>query len=114
MVSTDLSSALFAAVGSTLSLVSLQAGLSATNGLTIGTAGQATAIAAVGSTLEVINNQMNQQCATLTTPIQASVNPGDFGQAYVTKVSTAASLAATVNVRSYVGRIGTNIARNGA
>ena len=57
-----------------------------------------------------IEQQIGQQSATLIAPIPLSTGLADFGQSYVSKVSCAASLAAAVNVSSYVGRIGVNIA----
>ncbi len=60
-----------------------------------------------------IGQQIGQQSATLITPIPLSTGLEDFGQSYVSKVSCAASLAAAVNVSSYVGRIGVNIAGSG-
>jgi hypothetical protein len=112
-LSADLSSAIFAAAGSAISLTAIQAALATANTLTTGTADQTQAIAAVGSTIVSIGQQVDQQSATLITPIPSSTGVADLGQSYMSKVSCAASLAAAVNVSSYVGRIGVNIAGSG-
>jgi hypothetical protein len=57
-----------------------------------------------------IKQQIDQQSTTLISPIPSSTGLADLGQSYVSKVNCAASLAAAVNVSSYVGRIGVNIA----
>lgn len=103
-LSADLSSAMSAATGSTISLTSIQVALATTNALTASTADQTQAIAAVGSTIVTIGQQIDQQSATLVTPIPSSTALADLGQSYVSKVSCAASLAASVNVSSYVGQ----------
>jgi hypothetical protein len=113
ILSADLSSAMSAAVGSKMSLTPIQAALSTSNALTVGTADQTQAIAAVGSTIATIKQQIDEQSAMLTAPIPSSTSLADVGQSYVSKVSCAASLAAAVNVSSYVGRIGVNIAGSG-
>jgi hypothetical protein len=110
LLSADLSSAMSAAAGSTLSLTPIQAALSTANALTAGTADQSQAIAAVGSTIMDIEQQIGQQSSTLITPIPSSTGLADLGQAYGAKVSCAASLASSVNVGSYIGRIAVNIA----
>jgi hypothetical protein len=113
ILSADLSSAISAAAGSTMSLTPIQAALSTSNALTAGTADQSQAIAVVGSTLATIKQQIDEQSATLLTPIPSSESLADVGQSYVSKVNCAASLAAAVNVSSYVGRVGVNIAGSG-
>jgi hypothetical protein len=113
ILSADLSSAMSAAAGFAISLTPIQAALSTSNALTAGTAGQTQAIAAVGSTIVTIKQQIDQQSTTLISPIPSSTGLADLGQSYVSKVNCAASLAAAVNVSSYVGRIGVNIAGSG-
>jgi hypothetical protein len=110
ILSADLGSAMSAAAGSAISLTPIQAALSTSNALTTDTAGQTQAIAAVGSTIVTIKQQIDQQSTTLISPIPSSTGLADLGQSYVSKVNCAASLAAAVNVSSYVGRIGVNIA----
>jgi hypothetical protein len=110
LVSADLSRALSAAAGSTISLTSLQTALSAANALTTGTADQTNAAATIGSTLAVIKNQIDKQSATLVTAIPAGTDPADMAQLFASTVNSAASLAAVANVGSYVGRIGANVA----
>jgi hypothetical protein len=113
IVSADLSSAISAAAGSTMSLTSIQAALSSSNALTAGTADQSQAIAVVGSTIATIEQQINEQSAMLIASNPPSESLADVGQSYVSKVNCAAALATTVNVSSYVGRIGVNIAGSG-
>jgi hypothetical protein len=110
LISADLSRALSAAAGSTISLTSLQTSLSAANALTTGTADQTNAVATIGSTLAAIKNQIDQQSATLVTAIPAGTDPADMAQLFASIVNSAASLAAVANVGSYVGRIGANVA----
>lgn len=114
MLSADLSSAMLAAAGSTISLLSLQAALFTPNLLTMGSAVQTCTIAKVNSALGLIQNQIGQQSATLMTPIPSGTDTAYLGQSYVSKVNCAASLAAMVNVNAYVGRIGRNILELGA
>jgi hypothetical protein len=109
MLAADLSAALAMAPDCGISLSSLQATLYTTNAATTGTADQTQAIRAVGSQVAVIDSQIAQQSAILSTGISADTGPADLGQAYISNVECAHSLAAAVNVRSYVGRIGTNI-----
>jgi hypothetical protein len=113
LLSADLGTALAAAANASLSLTPLQTALSASNALAAGTSDQANAIAVVGSTLTTINYQIGQQSTTLVVPIPTTTAPGDLGQAYASKVSCAASLAAAVNVSAYVSRIGANITGSG-
>jgi hypothetical protein len=110
LLSADLSAAMSAAAGSTISLTSLRTVLSNSNAATIGTADQIQASTTVRSTLTAINAQMDQQSATLISPIAPGTNPSDLGQMYISRLTCAASLAALVNMRSYIGRIGANIA----
>jgi hypothetical protein len=110
LVTADLSSALSAAAGSMISLTSLQAALSATNALTTGTADQTNAVAAIGSTLAVINDAVNQTSATLIAANAPRTTPTEMAQSFASTVNSAASLAALVNVGSYVRRIGVNVA----
>ncbi len=113
-LSADLSGAMSAAAGTTISLSSIQAALSTSNALTSGTADQVQAIASVGLTIATIGQQVDQQSATLITPISSNTPLTDLGQAYGAKVSCAASLASSVNVGSYIGRIAVNIAGSGS
>jgi len=113
-LSADLSSAMSAAAGTTISLSSIQAALSTSNALISGTANQIQAIALVGLAIATIGQQVDQQSATLVSPILSNTPLTDVGQAYGVKVSCAASLASTVNVGSYIGRIAVNIAGPGS
>jgi hypothetical protein len=109
-ISADLSSAMSAAASTTISLSSIQAALTTSHALASGTADQTQAIAAVGLTIATIGQQVDQQSASLITPIASDTPLTDLGQAYGAKVSYAASLASSVNVGSYIGRIAVNIA----
>ena len=113
MLSSDLSSATAAATGASVSLVSLQTALAAPNVLATGTSDQAQATATVASILSQTNDQITQQSAVIGTPIAPTTELGSFGQAYASKVSSAGTLAAIVNVQAYVGRIGINLAGGG-
>jgi hypothetical protein len=113
-LSTDLSAALSAAVGSLISLTSLQTAVSARNSLTASTADQSRAIAAAEAAMEVIHDQMHQQSAMLVAPIPYGTRSADLGQFYTSKVDCAASLATATHIRSYVGRIGIYLAQSGA
>ena len=109
MISLDLTSAAAAFTDPTLSLIPLQTALAAPNVLTTGTSDQAQATAAVSSTLSQANDQIAQQSAVLDTPIALSTEPSSFGQAYASMVSSAGAMAALVNMKAYVGRIGINL-----
>ncbi len=114
ILSADLSNAMSAAAGSTISLSPIEALLSTSNALTSGTADQTNTIAALGSTLAIIDQQIEQQSTNLSSPTLAGTRMSDFGQSYISTVGYAASLATAVNVRSYVGRIAVNIVGSGA
>jgi hypothetical protein len=114
ILSADLSNAMSAAAGSTISLTPIEALLSTSNALTPGTADQTNAIAALGSTLAIIDQQIDQQSANLSSPTLSRTRMSDFGQSYISTVGYAASLATAVNVRSYVGRIAVNIVGSSA
>ena len=103
-----------AAAGSTISLTSIETLLSTSNALTPGTAYQTYASATLGSTLAIINQQIDQQSASLITPTPSGMRMSDFGRSYISTVGCAASLATAINVRSYVGRIAVNIIGSGA
>ena len=114
VLSADLSNAMAAAAGSTISLTSIETLLSTSNALTPGTAYQTYASATLGSTLAIINQQIDQQSASLITPTPSGMHMSDFGRSYISTVGCAASLATAINVRSYVGRIAVNIIGSGA
>ncbi len=108
----DLGSALSAAAGSGIGLTSLQAVLAGRNVLSPDTSDQSQALGAVGAVLGIINSQMEQQSAMLVgTP--ASGSPASIAGTFAARLSSAASLAATVSVRSYIGRIGMNLMQSG-
>jgi hypothetical protein len=113
-MSADLTSALAAAAGSMISLASLQSIVSTPNAQTANTLDHTKARTTVRTTMLVINDQLEQQSAMLIAPIPRTTNPAIVGELYASKVAYAASLAATTNVRSYVGRIGVNLASFGA
>jgi hypothetical protein len=68
----------------------------------------------VGLTIATIGQLVDQQSATLITPISSNTPLTDLGQVYGAKVSCAASLACSVNVGSYIGRIAVNISGLGS
>ena len=105
-----LSNAVAAAAGSGISLEALQATVTAGNALTANTMDQVRARAAIQTTADLINQQMEHQSAALIVPISPAANIADRGGLYIAKVDNAAALAATMNVRSYVSRIGVNLA----
>ncbi len=113
LISADLASALSAIASSSISLASLQTALSAANALTMGTSNQMQAVTMVGATLDDINSQIALQSSLVAAPIGASGEPASVGPAFAATVSSAGSLAAAVNVGSYVGRIGTNLNGSG-
>jgi hypothetical protein len=113
LISSDLANALTAVAGSTVSLTPLQSTLFGTNAMTAGTSNHVQAIAAVGATLDGINTQIALQSTSLITPIEPGSNPDSICRTLVSTVSSAGLLATAVNARSYVGRIGTNLAQSG-
>ena len=113
LISADLGNALSAAAGSPISLVTLQTALSATNAMTTGTSDQTQAVAAVGTALNAINTQITVQSALIAAPPAPNSSSGSFSLGLPSLVSNAAQLAAAVNVRSYVGRIGLNLNGSG-
>jgi hypothetical protein len=114
LISADLANALSAVAGSTMSLTALQGALFKTNAMTMGTSNQVQAIAAVGSSLAAINSEITLQSAAIAAPIGLNGDPSSFNQAFASKVNSCGLLAAAVNARSYVGRIGTNLSSAGS
>jgi hypothetical protein len=110
ILSADLGTALFYAAGSSISLAPLQAAMSSTNALTAGSADQTMAIAQAGSVVQGASGQIDQQSSLLTDSFPSDGSASGLSESYLSKVESAGSLAAAVNVRSYVGRIGMNIA----
>jgi hypothetical protein len=60
-------------------------------------------------TMGAINSQITSQSIQIAAPIGTSSEPARIGPALAAAVSSAGSLAAAVNARSYVGRIGTTL-----
>lgn len=114
VVSADLSNAASASGAAGISLASVQTALANANFLTPGTANQTQAVIGVVSTLQGINSQVVDQSVVLTTPLPPDTTPFDLGESYLSRVTSAGSLAAAVNVRAYVGRIGVNITGSGS
>jgi hypothetical protein len=112
LISSDLGNALAAIAGSAVALTLVQRALSSTNAMTTGTTNNVQAVAAVGTTLDVINGQIGQQSAVVTAPFEPNVGSASLCQSLTSMVSSAGLLAAAVNARSYVGRIGRTL--NGA
>jgi hypothetical protein len=112
LISSDLGNALAAIAGSAVALTLVQSALSSTNAMTTGTTNNGQAVAAVGTTLDVINGQIGQQSAVVTAPLEPNVGSASLCQTLTSMVSSAGLLAAAVNARSYVGRIGRTL--NGA
>ena len=108
-ISADLTSAVSAVVGSAISLAGLQSAISGTNVLAVGTADRAQAIVAVGGALDNINDQISDQSAALVAPAGPPTEGGSIGSTFSAQVGSAGLLAAAVNARSYVGRIGANL-----
>ena len=113
IISADFASAMAIAVGSGISLTSLQGALSNTNSLTAGTGDQAQAVAEVGSVLQGIDSQIDRQSTALSASIPPDMGPADVAQSYVSKVNSAGALASVVDLRGYVGRIGVSIIGSG-
>jgi hypothetical protein len=110
VLSADFSTALMYATGSTVSLTLLQAAMSSTNSLTAGSADQTMAIAEADTVVQGVNGQIDEQSSLLTSPFPSDTGAPGLRDSYLSKVESARSLAAAVNLRSYVGRIGMNIA----
>jgi hypothetical protein len=109
LLSVDLGNALSAVASSTVSLNTLQTALFTTSAMTAGTSSQAQALGAVETALSAINSQITLQSTVVTAPLVSGSDPGSLNQALSSVVSGAGLLAAAVNAKSYVGRIGTNL-----
>jgi hypothetical protein len=109
LLSVDLGNALSAVASSTVSLNTLQTALCTTSAMTAGTSSQAQALGAVETALSAINSQITLQSTVVTAPLVSGSDPGSLNQALSSVVSGAGLLAAAVNAKSYVGRIGTNL-----
>jgi hypothetical protein len=109
LISADLSNALSAIAGSTISLTSMQTALFSSNAMTRGTSNQAQAAITVGRTLNAINSEISQQSALTMSQAAPNMGPGQFSPTFAAIVSSAGMLSAGVNARSYVGRIGRSL-----
>ncbi len=107
---TDLSSALSAVTGSSISLAALQTALSSANVLTTGTSDQTQAAAAVQTSVTAINHEIADQSMLLLTPTGTDIPPSRLGGVLANSVSSAGLLATAVTARSYVARIGSTLA----
>ena len=101
-----LSSALTMVPGSDISLLALQAALSRANASTTGTADHRQAIEMVESQMSAIDGQIARQSAGLGTGFSSGTDCAALSRDYTSNVNYAHSLAAAVNIRNYVGRIG--------
>jgi hypothetical protein len=110
VLSADIGAALLYAVGAGTSLMTLQVAMSAANALIAGSADQSIAIARTDSVMQSVNGQVDQLSSVLVRSSPSNASASGLSDSYVSKVGAAGSLAAAVNVRSYVGRIGMNIA----
>ncbi len=106
LISSDLGNALAAIAGAGLSVGSLQSALSATNALTTGTVNNLQAVGAVGTTLGFIDGQIDQQSTIVATAVTPNADPAILCSTFSSMARGAGLLAASVNARSYVGRIG--------
>ncbi len=113
-ITSDLGNALIAVASSAISLSPLATALSSTNALTAGAADRMQAVAAVGTTLDAINSEIATQSALLIAPPDVIRGPVSISQTLSTIVSSAGLVAAAVNARSYVSRIGTNLVGKGS
>lgn len=107
LVSTDLGNALSASADGGISLATLQSALATANALVPGTSDQVRAVTAVEAVRAALNSQIGKQSAQLIAPL--GMDPEALRQTFAVSVSSAGLLAAAVNARSYVGRIGTNL-----
>jgi hypothetical protein len=106
LITADINAALAAASNSPVSLSQLETSVSQPNALISGTSSQGVAIAAVGSALEAINSQIDQQSDLVASPLsEEAAGPMGFSQGITLMVEGAELLARAVNARSYVGRI---------
>ncbi|WP_428533521.1 hypothetical protein [Rhodopila sp.] len=106
LISSDLGNALAAIAGTGFSVGSLQGALSATNAMTTGTVSNLQAVGVVGTTLDLIDGQIDQQSTTVATPGAPNADPATLCRTFGSMVGGAGLLTAAVNARSYVGRIG--------
>jgi hypothetical protein len=113
LLSSDLRNALSAAADPSIDLTNLQGALSRPNVLIASSDDQARAIGVVASTINAVNSVIDQQSTIFATSIRTSEAPSTRPQLFASRVGSAGSLAAAVNVRSYVGRIGVNLGTAG-
>jgi hypothetical protein len=109
MVSSNLTSALSASIGTAISLAPLQVALSSQNALTAGARDNDIAVATAAAALDEVNSQISYQSAMLTEPFTRSNDYATTGAVYASRVSSAGTLAAAITLRSYVGRIQVNL-----
>jgi hypothetical protein len=115
LIFADLGNALSAGSGLPVELTSLQLAFSDTNALTDGTSDKTKAEDAVRVGLAAMDGQIAQQSALIMAAgAEPPTEPSEYRSAFASTVSSAGSLAAAVNARSYIGRIGVNLNGSGS
>jgi hypothetical protein len=105
----DLGAAISLAAGQSINLNSVQTALSDQNVFTDGTSAQANAVQAVAGSLAAVDTQIVRQSQLLGIPATVGSQPSLFPSSFGSTVASAGALAAAVNIRSYIGRIGVNL-----
>lgn len=108
-LSSDLNSALAAALLSGVSLLPLQAALSSSSVAVPGTADQRAALVMVQATLGSLGTQMDDQSILVTAPQPPDLSPRSLSAYTINVAGAAGLLAAAAATRPYVGRIGVNL-----
>ena len=113
-ISTDLGTALSILAGSNIQLSALQVALAASSAAVAGTTDRANAIAATQSSLMAINDEVNDNSSALLASDLNTVDATSYANSFATTVTSAGSLAAAINARSYIARINSNLNDAGA
>ena len=109
LISTDMSAAATASIGTSVSLTSLQTALTAPNALVARSAAHSDAKTAVSGVLGALNICVDQQSALLAAGLSDTTDAQQLAASLINASAAAGILAASTNTRSYVGRINTNL-----
>ena len=113
-ISTDLGTALSILSSSNMQLSELQVALTTSNVAIAGTTDRANAIGAVRASLAAVDGKVNDYSSTLSGPELNTTSASSYANSFMTKVTSAGSLAAAINARSYIARINSNLNNAGA
>ncbi|WP_146101696.1 hypothetical protein [Rhodopila globiformis] len=112
-VAADLAYAAAAAIGAGIELGTLQAAVTASNALTVGTSDHSQSIAAIKSSVASIDQRISDASNSMMSQIDVKADAPIRQRMFGNTVTAAGALAAAVVTKAYVGRVGTSLTSAG-